>query len=127
MPYAKIADKTRKLVLCEEAEIAESWWKKSKGLMFREKIGDGEGFLMCFNREDKHGVWMLFMKFPIDLVFIDSKNRVADLVEDFRPISWNLKTWVVKKPRKAVKYILELRSGAIKKTRIKIGDVLEIK
>lgn len=127
MHYAKIADKKRKLVLCENAEIAESWRKKSKGLMFREKISGKEGLLMCFDKEGKHGVWMLFMKFPIDLVFIDSKSRVADLVENFRPMSWDPKTWVVKKPRNPAKYVLELKSGTIKKTGIKIGHVLEIK
>ena len=82
----KIFNETRKKAISEKSEIARSFWKKSLGLMFRGGIPDSNGFLMEFGMEGHFGIWMLGMRFPIDLVYIDSKKRVVDIFKSIKPL-----------------------------------------
>ena len=120
----RIINKTRKKILAKEVEAAKSPWAKTKGLMFREGIGEDSCLLMDFENEGPHSIWMFCMKFPIDVVFLDGEKRVTDMFEKVRPVSFNPKTWKVYGPSKNVKYIIELRSGKARKTGTKVGDVL---
>lgn len=123
----KITNKTRKTVLAEKVEVATGFWHKMLGLMFRSKIADSAGFLLEFENEDFHGIWMLGMRFEIDLVFIDSGKRVVDIFENLKPISLNPIAWKVYKPTKPVKWVLELKSGRIRKTKTSVQDNLFFK
>lgn len=118
----KIINNTRKNVICNDSEVAKGFLKKTLGLMFRKEIDDDKCFLMEFGREGYHGIWMMFMRFPIDLVYLDSKKKVTGLFKKVKPVSFNVYTWRIYQPPKKAKWILELRSGKIKKNRIGIGD-----
>ncbi len=118
----RIRNTTRRTLIADRVEVARSFWKKTLGLMFRGNIGDSEGFLLEFGREGPYGIWMFGMRFPIDLVFIDSRKRVVDVFEGIMPVSINPATWRVYTPSKSAKWVLELKAGRAKKTRTKKGD-----
>jgi uncharacterized membrane protein (UPF0127 family) len=80
----KIVNKTSKRVLANKVQIATGFWQKTLGLMFRSKIDDSAGFLMEFGIEGEYGIWMLGMRFGIDLVFIDSKKTVVGVFENLK-------------------------------------------
>ena len=120
----KIINKTRKTVLADRVELATGFWRKTLGLMFRSGIRDSAGFLMEFGNEGFHGIWMLGMRFGIDLVFIDSEKKVTDIFEDIRPVSLNPMTWRVCYTSKPAKWVLELKPGRIGKTRTSSGEKL---
>jgi len=104
--------------------VADTPWKRMKGLMFKKKP---EALLLVFDKPGCHGIWMLGMRFPIDLVFIDSEKRVVDVFEGIKPVSWNPRTWKIYKPRKPVKYALELPEGSVKNAKnpqVLIRDLL---
>jgi uncharacterized membrane protein (UPF0127 family) len=113
----KIFNSTRKTVVAENVEVAVSFFKKSLGLMFRKNIPSSRGFLMEFSREGQglHSIWMLGMRFPIDVLFLDSKKRVVDVFENVPPLSLHPRTWKVYRPSRPVKWILELSSGTARK------------
>ena len=93
---------------CKTLEHADSIWMQTKGLMFRKDISSGHGMLFTFSREARHGIWMLFMRFPIDIYFLDSEMKVVDYVKNAKPINpIKPSTWRVYTPRKPCKYILE--------------------
>lgn len=74
------------------------------GLMFRKK-GNA---LLEFRKEGKPGIWMVFIRYPLDLVFLDKNKKIVDYIKNVRPVSFNPKTWKTYYPRKKCKYVLEL-------------------
>ena len=85
------------------------------GLLNKKTIVDGEGvFLTPCN-----SIHMFFMKFPLDVVFLDRKYKVVKIMEDLKP--WKISPVVFK-----AQSVLELPVGSIKKYQIAENDVLEI-
>jgi len=113
-----IANKTRKTVLCKKVELAASHFSKARGLMFRTSLNGG--MLFVFDKESRASIWTFGMFMPIDIVWIGSKNRVVDMKENALP--WRYLGW----PKKKAKMVLELKSGTLKKTGTRRGDLLEI-
>ncbi len=120
----KIVNATKKTTLAEDVEVAASPWQKTKGLMLREKLEKNHGLLMDFESERKPGIWMPFMRFPLDLVFISADKRVVDVKENVRPISLDFKTWRIYVPAEKCRWVLEMNAGDVKKTGAKTGDIL---
>src|SRR5208337_3196068 len=100
--------------------LADSFFKKMFGLMYRDRLERGRGMLFALGGESRMGagIWMLNMRFPIDIVWMDSGGRVVDLKENAEPCSSFLrcKTYV---PRSKAKYVLELNSGTARRLGIK--------
>ncbi|MFH1445224.1 MAG: DUF192 domain-containing protein [Nanoarchaeota archaeon] len=97
---------------CKTIEHADSLWKQTKGLMFRKSIPKYHGMLFTFNHEAKHGIWMLFMRFPIDIYFLDKDMKVVYQVKNAKPLNpLKPSTWKVYTPKKPAKYVLEVKSN----------------
>src|SRR5258706_15195971 len=78
-------------VLCERCEIPESVFGRMRGLLGRDGLEPGTGMLI-----DRAGsVHMFFMRFPIDVVFLDRNRKVVRIVPGLRP-------WRMAGARKAV-------------------------
>jgi uncharacterized membrane protein (UPF0127 family) len=109
-----------------EAGVARSPWRKALGLMFRGSLGEGEGLLLDFGQEGRFGIWMLFMRFPIDVVFLDKEWRVVGLHKRARPFApWRPGTWKVYYPESKARYALEIRAGAVERVGITVDAALE--
>ena len=104
-------------------EVADTSWKRALGLMFRK---NPTPLLIVFPWESRHAIWMLFMRFSIDLVFLDSHNKVVTIHEGIKPISLDPRTWRIYRPEKPAKYALELGAGWVKSTRLAKGDILKL-
>ena len=120
-----IRNKTKNKILVSKIEKAESFFAKAKGLMFRSEFPKDSGMLFTFDNEGFVGIWMLFMRFPIDMVYLDSEKRIVGIYENIIPVSMNPKTWKVYYPEIPAKYILELNSGLVKESKTEIGDILD--
>ena len=119
-----IRNKTRGTALCETFELAESPWGKARGLMFRKELAEGHGMLMRFPGGSNPGIWMLGMRFPIDIVFMDSRKEVVRVVENARPLRLSWKTWRIYSPPVPAEYVLELPAGSVKKSGTLVGDAV---
>lgn len=75
---------TRRTVLATCLEVANSGSRRSKGLLGRARLAPGEGLwiLPC------EAVHTFFMQFPIDLVYLDRKNRIRKIRSAVPP--WRL-------------------------------------
>lgn len=99
-------------------KFANSYFSRLKGLMFKKKL---DYVLLLKPLKSKHkflsSVHTLFMRFTIDLVFLDKNKKVLETAQ--------LSPWKFYIPHKPANYILEMEKGAIKKYQIAIGDKLD--
>lgn len=101
-------------VVCTRCEVAESTPARMKGLLGRRGLGPGQGMLIT----PAPSVMTFFMRFPIDIVFLDRDGRVLRIAESVQP-------WRTAAARGA-KAVLELRAGECARRRLLTGDVLEV-
>lgn len=106
-----------------EAMKSKSPLSLTRGLMFK-KNGN---MLLEFPFSARHGIWMLFMKYPLDLIFLDSEKRVAEIIKNIPPLTLDPRTWKIYHPKNVARYVLEIEAEAINAQRynITVGDQLE--
>ena len=109
----QVANVTRQTVLATCMEVADSAAKRNKGLLGREQLAPGEG-LWIIPCESVHTFWM---KFPIDLIYLDRKNHIKKLRGSVPP--WRLSACL------SAHSVLELPAGTIRNTQTQPGDTLE--
>ena len=73
----RVLNLTRNTELANCMEVADSGAKRNKGLLGRERLSPGEG-LWIIPCEAVHTFWM---RFPIDLVYLDRKKRIRKLAQ----------------------------------------------
>ena len=106
-----------------KAEVADTTLKRIEGLMSKKVLPGNQGMLFIFNEENHHGIWMLNMSFPIDILWINKDLEIVDIVEDAQPCKINCPIYL---PDKKALYVLEVNSGFISKNRIQKGDLISI-
>jgi len=104
-------------VVSESVEHADTFLKKLAGVMFRKSLEGALIFDMGHRAYD--GIHMLFVRVPIDVVFLDPEKTVIDLKTCLRP--WTGSAF----PRSRFRYAIELPAGTVEKTAIKTGDRLQ--
>ena len=95
--------------------MAESVWTRFMGLMGRKELAENAGLVIYPN----NGVHMFFMRFPIDVVYLDSDKTVVYLQE-------NLKPWRMAPVRVKATSVIELPGSTLGSTQTAIGDEIEI-
>ena len=70
-----------------DAEIAESFAERAKGLIGRRGLAPGTGMLIT----KCNCIHTCFMRYPIDAAFLDRGGRVVRVVRGIRP--WRLWVW----------------------------------
>jgi len=107
--------------LMDKVLIAETHWQKMKGLMFEDPSRFDYALVFKLPRESiaNSTIHMLFVFFPIDVVYLNKGKKVVDIVKNLPPFSLG---YVPKKPSK---FFVELPVG--KSKGIAIGDVLDWK
>jgi uncharacterized membrane protein (UPF0127 family) len=105
------------------AEIADTQSKMIEGLMSKKTLPDNEGMLFIFNDESRHGIWMMNMNFPIDIIWIDKDLKIIDIAEDAQPCKFNCPIY---KPDSKALYVLEVNSGFVSKNKLQTGDSIRI-
>jgi uncharacterized protein len=103
-------------VLAGELELATSLVALTAGLMFRRTLEPGCGLWL----NPCNGIHMMFMRFPIDAVFLDSRERVRKVYRRL-PQWWGV-VWFVWGARS----VLELPAGSTAEMDLKRGDQIVI-
>lgn len=113
--FVRIENTTRGTVIAERCRLASSAIERSVGLLRTPEVLPGEGLLI----ERSPSIHMFFMRYPIDVVFIDKKHRVTKVVSRLRP--WRVVLWA-----RGARDCIELRAGALEGTDTRRGDQLLI-
>ena len=113
-----VINKTKSKTLAESAQICFSPLSQAKGLMFSKPLKKN-CLVFAFKNERFVMLHMLFVFSPIDILFLNRKNRVVELRENIKPFTPLIKS------KKEVKYVIELPKGTIKKTKTRLNDLIQ--
>jgi uncharacterized protein len=111
----QVTNRTRGTVLASRLDSAHTGPSRRKGLLGRERLEAGQGLWIA----PCESVHTFFMKFPIDLVYLDRKHQVKKVRDSVGP--WRLSGCLT------ARSVLELPAGTIRGTRTERGDSLEIR
>ncbi|HSP74411.1 MAG TPA: DUF192 domain-containing protein [Gaiellaceae bacterium] len=99
-------------VVCARCAIADNPWTRLRGLLGRKSLDADEGLLI----RPTNSIHMLFMRFPIDAVFLDRELVVLRVVPGLAP--WRMAA------RRGAKAVVELPAGAAARAGISVGTRL---
>lgn len=107
----KAVNETRGCVLAESVTLADTVFKRLRGLLGRSGLSPGEGLLLA----PCNAIHSCFMKFLFDAVFLDRNGVSVKLIHEMSPFRFSP---VV---RSAVS-VLELPAGTLRATGTQVGD-----
>ncbi|MGM0628942.1 MAG: DUF192 domain-containing protein [Patescibacteria group bacterium] len=105
-----------------KAELARTEKELIKGLSGRESIGEADGLLMVFSEEDRHGIWMKDMNFPLDIIWADRSGRIVHIKESVHPDTYP----DVFVPDEPALVVLEVKGKKAEKEGWKNGDRIDL-
>jgi len=113
-------NRTRSSDLASDVEVADSLWAKFMGLMGRSSLASESGLWL----PDSNGIHMMFMRFPIDAVFVGRATAGGAPVVAVRR---GLRAWTGLVPYvRGAHGVLELPVGVIDSSGTEVGDLIEI-
>lgn len=105
------------------AELALTGPERQRGLMFRDRIDEDQGMLFVFEAEEVNSFWMLNMKFPIDILWLDSNKRVVHIEAGVPPCPREpCPSYPTPAP---ALYVLELKSGVAAAHKVALRDRID--
>ncbi len=110
----KVIHKESNTILAKDLKVAKTLMERTIGLMFVKEMRGFDGLLL----DPCNSVHNFFVRFPIDLIFLNNDMEIVKLVRCFKP--WRM-TGIYLRARK----VLELPNGTITDA-IKVGDKLEV-
>jgi len=111
----RLVNLSNQTVLADKIELADSFFKRLNGLIGRPGLNKGEALILfpC------NAVHTFFMRFSIDVIFLDQEAVVLEVVENLKPYKFSpiiMKT----------KFVVELSAGHIATTGTVKGHRLQI-
>jgi uncharacterized membrane protein (UPF0127 family) len=106
-----------------EAEATVTPAEQRRGLGGRPCIGADQGMLWTYSIPTHPSFWMKDMRFPIDIVWLDSAGRVVWIERNISPSTY---PHLFANRGAAALYVLELRAGRAKSLGLKAGTPVTI-
>lgn len=103
----------KNITISQNVIEASNLINRAIGLMFRSHLEPNNSLLI----NPCNSIHTCFMKFPIDVIFIDNKNKIIKIIRGMKP--WRFSSIHFKS-----KKVLELNSGTIG-AGVEVGDILE--
>ena len=111
----RLRNVTRDIELASSARVARSYWSRLVGLLGRSSLQPGQALVL----EPCGSVHTAFMRFTIDVLFLDRSRRVVKAVPSLKPFRLS---GVLRGAHSAI----ELPSGVIASTATAVGDELAL-
>lgn len=109
-----LINKTSNAIISENLQIADTYFKRLKGLMFTKEL-PLQNALQIIPCSEIH---TFFMNYSIDVLYLDVNNNIISIDENLQPRK------IRKKVKNAVS-VIELPKGKIKKSNIKVGQTVQ--
>lgn len=101
-------------VVCERLLVAARPLRRMIGLLGRASLPAGEGILL----RPAGSIHTFFMRFPIDVVFLDEEDRVLGFDAALPP--WRTTG------RRGARAVVELAAGECERRGLEVGDALTV-
>jgi uncharacterized membrane protein (UPF0127 family) len=109
----QLFNKTKNIILAKDIVLADTPFKRMKGLLGRKGLREGEGLAII----PCSAVHTFFMSFCIDIIFADKGMKVIKTISSLKPFSLT--------PPIFRSYLaIELPAGILRKTATAKGDTL---
>ena len=103
------------IIITENCQVADSFFTRFKGLMFRRSIPED----YALHITPCNQVHMLNMRFSIDVIYLDASGRVVKIDENVQPGK-------ICKTVKNAKSVIEVTSFYSSENNIRQGDIIEV-
>ena len=114
MPVSLVNDRTR-TPIATDVELAETRRQRRRGLLGRDSLDPSAALWLA----PCAAVHTAFMRFPIDVIFLDRDGLAVKLVSDLAP-------WRIAAAARA-RTVVELPAGSLRQHSIVVGDRLYIR
>jgi uncharacterized membrane protein (UPF0127 family) len=102
-------------------EVVDTPAARTRGLMYRRELADGDGMLFVFDEESDHAFWMKNTFIPLDMIFVSGDRRVVGVHVRARPQS--LTPISVGQPSR---WVIEVPGGWAERAGVAVGDRVEL-
>jgi uncharacterized membrane protein (UPF0127 family) len=102
----------------EIANTPSSW---QKGLSGRAELGNNQGMLFVFNNVGNWRMWMINMRFDIDIAWLNQTGRILYIKSDATPASYPA-TFGTNLPSY---YVIEVPANTFNKLNVHSGDIIK--
>jgi uncharacterized protein len=109
----KLINKTSNKVISENVMVADTFFKRLKGLMFTKELPEQNALHIVPCNE----IHTFNMRYSIDVLYLDASNNIVAAHE-------NMKPGKIGKRVKSSVSVVELPTGRVKKLNIKIGQTV---
>ena len=116
MQVTQIVNLTKNVIIVQEAQLAVTLDQRMRGLLGRISLGPNEALIL----KPCSSIHTFFMRFPIDVLFLDRDMQVIKVIHDLAP---NRLSPLVLSSIMAI----ELPAGKVHQTNTQIGDKIELK
>jgi len=111
----RILNTTRDTTVADKATRADSFLARGRGLMLAPPLPEGGGLVI----DPCNSIHMFFMRYPLDVLFLDDQNRVVFMYRGIKP-------WRMGRIVKGAKVAVELPAGTIESSGTQVGDVVSL-
>ncbi len=130
IPFLPQSNATSKLEIngiILNVEIADTGFKRNKGLSARDSLATDSGMLFVFPKPGNYAFWMKGMKIPLDFIWIKD-NAIVDLLFNIPPPKNKEKdeSLPVYSSKQEFNNMLEVNAGTITRLNIKVGDIIKM-
>jgi uncharacterized membrane protein (UPF0127 family) len=111
----ELRNKTENIILSTEVIVAENFFDRLKGLLGKDNLPANT----CIIISPCKSIHTFFMKFTIDVIFIDKNYKVIEIIKNIKPCKTSKyikKAWAV----------IEISNDSIISSKVSVGEELEI-
>lgn len=92
-----------------------------RGMQFREELPEDRGLLFYHAKPGHYPYWMYQVKVPLDIIWIDSRKRIVQVVHQAPPCPGPQEKCPVYGGGYEAQYVLEVRAGVAKANGLRPG------
>lgn len=111
----QIINRSKNTVLADEVIIADTPFKRIRGLLGKKDFKPGQALIL----KPCNSIHTLFMRFPIDVLFVNCHNRVIKTYHTLKP--WRVSGFFFN-----ATFCIELPRRVLNNTQTRSGDLIEM-
>lgn len=110
----RLVNQTKNIILAEELILADTPLKRLVGLLGRKEFRKGQALVL----KPANSIHTFFMRFPIDVLFLDKENKVIKAISCLKP-------WRITVASFATVMTIELPCNTLEEIPTTEGDILK--
>jgi uncharacterized protein len=97
-------------IVCESVTVADTYFRRLGGLLGRSRLDSNQGLVL----RPSFSIHTWFMRFPIDVVYVDADQVVIKIAESLRPFRTS--------SARGAREVVELAAGECARRGLTVGD-----